>query len=140
MVARVAHSGLTLLCLGLAGPAIAAAPMPVRCTVIGTKFFAPTVPETELCTRFVRALGAAAHLPTSLNTAAAPDGLIVELRFGPRGMASAKASRLRAGRTISLPVYELAISDRQFAPSDIDMLASDVARGLTAGMARKGKG
>jgi hypothetical protein len=65
------------------------------------------------------------------------DGLSVELRFGPRGMASAKAIHLRAGRPIPLPVYELAISDRPFRASDIDALAGDVARGLSAALPGK---
>jgi hypothetical protein len=113
--------------------------MPVQCSAVGTKFFAPAITAPDACARFVRTLGAETRTSTSLRTVPLRDGLSVELRFGPRGMASAKAISLRAGRPIPLPVYELAISDRQFRASDIDALAGDVARGLDVALPGKGK-
>jgi hypothetical protein len=139
MVDQAVTAGLGLLCLGAAGQAVAAAPMPVQCSAVGTKFFASAMTEPDACARFARALGPATRTTISLTTVPLRDGLSVELRFGPRGMASAKAICLRAGRPIPLPVYELAISDRQFSASDIDALASDVARGLSAALPEKGK-
>ncbi len=104
--------------------------MPILCTATGTKFFAPAMTAADVCARFVRVLG-----PLSIR-----DRLIVELRFVPRGLASAKATRFSAGRPQHLPVYELAISDRQFAVTDIDSLARDLARAMTSNTPRKGKG
>jgi hypothetical protein len=139
MVARIGNPGLALLCLGAAGPVVAAPPTPVQCSAIGLKNLAPATSAPSICAHFVHVLGAATRTPMSLSTAPPRDGLTVELRFGPRGMASARVMRWRAGKATPLPVHELAISDRQFGMSDIDTLAGDIARGLTAGRA-KGKG
>ena len=110
-------------------------PLPIQCSATGVKFFAPAMTAAGVCARFVGALGAA--MPSAL-----PPGerLVVELRFLPHGVASAKVTQLRAGRLQSLPVYELAISDRQFAVTDVDSLARDVGRAIRAGTSRKGKG
>jgi hypothetical protein len=139
MIARICNSGLALFCLGHAGPATATTPVPVQCSASGTKSFVPAITAPAACAHFVRALGAATGTRTSLNIAPPRDGLIVELRFGSRGMASVQVVQFRAGRPQSLPVYELAISDRPFRGSDIDSLASDVARGLSADVPGKGK-
>ena len=115
--------------------------LPVHCSATGTKFFAPAMTSTDVCARFVRALSTGTSTGAVLSTAQPTgDGLVVELHFLPQGVASARAARWHAGRSLPLPVYEVAISDRQFAATDIDRLAGDVARGiaLKPASARKG--
>lgn len=130
--------------IGLLGASItmaarpAAQAMPVQCSATGAKLLAPAMTAAEACARFVRALSGATGKPATLAAAAPADGLVVELRFLPRGMASARATRLRAGRAQALPLYELAVSDRKFAPRDIDTLAASVAQGVTMAAATKG--
>lgn len=119
----------------------AAQAMPVQCTATGAKLFTPAMTAADACARFVQALSGAMRAPAALVAAGAPpaNGLVVELRFLPRGMASAKATRLRAGRGQALPFYELAVSDRPFAPRDIDRLATSVAQGMTTVAADTGR-
>ncbi len=132
MFGRVGNTGLALLSLGATGSVMAAMPipMPIQCSATGTKSFAPAMTAPEVCARFIRALGVAAKRPVSPGITAPRDGLVVELRFLPGGMASARATRLSAGESYPLPLYELAVSDRSFSLKDIDTLAADVERGL----------
>jgi hypothetical protein len=46
-------------------------------------------------------------------------------------MASAHAAHLRGGEWHALPLFELAVMDRRFNTSDIDLLAQDVLNGMT---------
>ena len=107
-------------------------PIHIQCSVSGTKLVVPAITADQACTRFIRAFGAASGKPvTSGKSATLNDGLIVEIHFKPRGMAAASATRMRAGRVQRLPLFQMAVSDRAFAPGDIDSLAADVARGMT---------
>ena len=91
-------------------------PVVAGCSASGGKYFATPITDAEICARFTRALGKVGQ------------GTSVELRFGPRGVASARA--VRVGRA-SLPLYEMAVSDRRYTMTDIDRLAADVVRGFT---------
>jgi len=144
MVSHVVKTGLGLLCLVGAGAITAATPQStpllVQCTATGTKFFAPAMSAPEVCARFGRALAAAHPTPVSSGRGEPGDRLVVQLLFQAHGVASVTAIYLHLGSITPLPVYELATSDRHFSASDIDRLASDVARGLKMGKAQKGPG
>lgn len=93
----------------------------------------PQMSDSDVCARFARAFAVASGWRVASGTPTRTgDGIVVSLRFGKRGLASANVIRHRAGRIQSLPVYELAVSDRQFAARDIDQLAADVAHAMTA--------
>ena len=144
MALGVGSSGWSLLSLVGAGTAMAAAPqprtMPVQCSATGTKFFVPAMTATDVCARFVQAYAIATRAPATLSVALpSSGGLVVELRFLPQGIASAKATQLCDGRPQPLPLFELAVSDRRFAADDINRLAADVARGITMRAAIAGK-
>ena len=119
-----------------------ARPLPVHCTATGAKALAPAMTAAEACARFVQALSGAMRAPVALAAAggSTSEGLVVELAFLPQGIASARVTRLRAGRAQTLPLYELAVSDRQLAARDIDTLATSVAQGMTIAAAHTGRG
>lgn len=90
----------------------------VTCSADSGKAFSPALTPQEICDRFKRALGRKAGI------------IRVELRFSSKGMASARTSQLRQGRWKTFPLFEMAVMDRRFNPSDIDRLAGDVVRGM----------
>ena len=106
-------------------PAPGTAPGPaavrVECSASGAKLFAPPMTSAAICERFAAALSRAM---------AADDSLTAELRFLPQGLASATVTHVRAGATGAPSRFELAVSDRAFAASDIDRLAADVTAAL----------
>jgi hypothetical protein len=87
------------------------------CTVSGAKFIQPGLDDAAICARFMAAVG-----PVSGVQA-------VALAFLPQGVASAQISHTRAGQA-QQQSFELAVSDRSLAPSDLDRLAADVVAGL----------
>jgi hypothetical protein len=114
---------LGMAAIGLTGVAMSNAPRSnradVTCNAGNSKAFSPALTPQQICDRFTRALGS-------------KSGTVrVELRFSPRGIASAKASQLRNGRWKTFPLFEMAVMDRRFNAADIDRLAADVARGVT---------
>lgn len=92
----------------------------VTCKADSGKAFLPALTPREICDRFKRTLG------DKVGT------LRVELRFSAKGMASARTSQLRNGQWKSYPLFEMAVMGRHFNTSDIDRLAGDVIRGVTA--------
>jgi hypothetical protein len=127
---------MAISAIGLAGTAGSAA-VPVACTASGSKFVAMS--EAQVCTRFVATLGREMRQTTLVSAKRPADGYAVELSFLPQGVASAKVSRLRGGRALELPLYQLAVSDRKMLSTDIDKLASDAAHGI-AQATRAGRG
>lgn len=106
-------------------------PLPIRCSATGAKSFAPPMSDTDACARFVRALGAASARPIAAPVPTTiVDGLTVELRFLPQGVASASVTRIRGSRPQPAMKFELAVSDRGLHAADIDKLAHDVAAGM----------
>lgn len=119
----------------VAAAAPAVAPLAIECTATGLKYFATGVSAEQICQRFVRSFGRARGATVAMRTVApGRSGLHVEIGFRPPGIASARVVEQRAGKSLSLPLYELAVSDRKFLSSDIDRLAVDVARGLTGAL------
>lgn len=98
-------------------------PVQIRCSATGAKLFAPPMTDADACSRFVRTV--TARMPVAVG-----DGLMVELRFLPQGVAMATVARVRAGRPQPPMRFELAVSDRGFHAADLDQLARDVATGL----------
>lgn len=92
----------------------------VTCTANSGKAFSPALTSQQICDRFKRALDSKAGT------------IRVELRFSPKGIASAKTSQLRKGQWKPYPLFEMAVMDRRFNVSDIDRLAGDVIRGVAA--------
>lgn len=100
-------------------------PVPIRCSASGAKFITPAMSDNAVCAHFIAAI------PGGRAAAVTPgDGLAVELRFLPRGMAMADVTRLEGGKVRHRQRFELAVSDRGFQPRDIDRLAGDVAAGM----------
>lgn len=93
----------------------------VECSASGAKLFAPPMTSAAICERFAAALS---------PVVAADDSLTAELHFLPQGLASATVTHVRAGATGAPSRFELAVSDRAFAASDIDRLAADVTAAL----------
>jgi hypothetical protein len=91
----------------------------IRCAADDGKAFSPALTPEQICAEFMRALGDQS------------DNVRVELRFSPRGLASARAARRRDGEWEDLPLFELAVMDRQFNVSDINQLAHDVLGGIS---------
>ncbi|MDB5679026.1 hypothetical protein [Sphingomonas bacterium] len=113
-------------------------PLHIRCSATGTKLIAPPMTDAEACARFIRAVGTASATPIAAQVSGTiGDGLSVELRFLPQGVAMASVTRVRAGRPQPPMRYELAVSDRGFRAVDIDRLARDVAAGMLAAPPRR---
>lgn len=109
-------------------------PLPIRCSASGAKLVAALSPEA-VCARFVAAFAAASGRPAVASSATPErfkDGLVVELRFLPQGVAMASTTAMRGGTTGPGQRFELAVSDRGFVAGDIDQLAADAARGIAA--------
>jgi len=124
--AIVAGLGLGLTLTAGAGGAMASkppvkSPAPLKCSTSGAKLFAPTLSPEAICARFAKAM----H-----NAGANTTGLSIELHFLPQGVASAVVSRHIAGKAQPPVTYNMAISDRRFAPGDIDRLAASVAAAI----------
>jgi hypothetical protein len=115
---------LAVVTIGLAGAVVSNASgtsrPTVTCSADSAKSFAPPLTVQEICDRFKRAIGRKAGT------------IRVQLRFSPKGLASANASQLRKGRWKAFPLFEIAVMDRHFNSSDIDRLAGDVMRGIAA--------
>jgi hypothetical protein len=113
--------GVTAIALtGVAMSNARSKPPEIACNADSSKAFSPALTPQQICDRFTRALGGK------------PGTVRVELRFSPKGVASAKASQLRNGQWTTLPLFEMAVMDRGFNTSDIDRLAGDVKRGMAA--------
>lgn len=138
MVLAFAGPVLALLSVLPTGAAMASpAPPPaisIACSAEGTKLVGALSPAAA-CQRFVAAFAAASGRPAVASSTPPDqlrDGLIVALRFLPQGLAMASATPVRAGSAGPQQRHELAVSDRAFAPADIDRLAADTAKGITA--------
>lgn len=103
-------------------------PLPIACSAEGAKLVAALSPAA-VCQRFVAAYAAASGRP-ELTAADVKDGLIIELRFLPQGVAMASTIAMRAGKAAPMRRFELAVSDRGFVAADIDRLAADTAKGI----------
>lgn len=113
-------------------------PLQIRCSATGAKLFAPPMTDADACSRFVRAVGTASATPIATRIPATiSNGLTVELRFLPQGVAMASVTRMRAGRPQPPMRFELAVSDRGFHAADLDRLARDVAVGMLAAQPRQ---
>ena len=113
-------------------------PLQIRCTASGAKLFAPPMTDADACSRFIRAVGTASATPVAARIPATiSDGLTVELRFLPQGVAMASVTRLRAGRPQAPVRFELAVSDRGFHAADLDRLTKDVATGMLTAPSRR---
>jgi hypothetical protein len=139
MPIRVSLLGLSLVMMsGAAAMATKPQPLQIRCSATGAKLFAPPMTDADACSRFIRAVGTASTTPVATRIPATiSDGLSVELRFLPQGVAMASVTRVRAGRPQPPMRFELAVSDRGFRVADIDKLAHDVATGMLAAPPRR---
>lgn len=104
-------------------------PLPIHCTATGAKLVAPMTAE-GICHRFIAAFARAQGAPASASTSKPANGLTVELRFLPQGVAMASVTPIKAGTPRPVQRFEMAVSDRAFTPADIDRLAVDAAAGL----------
>jgi hypothetical protein len=110
----------------------APSPLPIACSAEGAKLVAALSPAA-VCQRFVAAFAVASGRQAVASTAAPADlgdGLVVELRFLPQGVAMASTTAVRGGKPAPMRRFELAVSDRGFVAADIDRLAADTARGI----------
>lgn len=106
-------------------------PLPIHCTATGAKLVAPMTDE-GICHRFIAAFARAHGAPVAASTDKPANGLIVELRFLPQGVAMASVTPIKADKPQPMQRFETAVSDRAFTPADIDRLAGDAVIGLRA--------
>jgi hypothetical protein len=83
----------------------------------------PALTDAQLCARFMAAL----HTGLPAGTAVA-----VRLAFKPQGLAEAMVTRTSAGSAAVTTSHALGVSDRRFRAEDIDSLAREVLRALSA--------
>ena len=104
-------------------------PLPIYCTAAGAKLVPPMTAK-GICDRFIAAFARAHGTSASASTSKPANGLIVELRFLPQGVAMASVTPIKASTPAPMQRFEMAVSDRAFVPADIDRLAVDAATGL----------
>lgn len=130
---RTSLFGLCLIAGASFGAAMARTPpLTVHCTATGAKLVAP-MSESAICRRFVDAYARARGAAVVASEDAPVDGLVVALSFEPKGFASAAVTVMRGGKPSAPVSFNLAVSDRRFAPEDVDRLAADTATGLHLG-------
>lgn len=110
-------------------------PLPIQCTATGAKLVAPLAAE-GICDRFIAAFARAHGASASASSDRPANGLVVELRFLPQGLAMASITPIKANALEPMQRFETAVSDRAFTPDDIDRLAGDAARALRATLRR----
>lgn len=106
-------------------------PLQIHCTASGTKLLAPMT-EAAACTKFVAAYAKARGTKAFAADSRPTDGLDIELRFLPHGVAMAIVTQMRRSSPSSPVTFNLAVSDRPFNAEDIDQLAANTAAGLKA--------
>lgn len=104
-------------------------PQPIHCTASGAKLLAPMT-DAATCERFVAAYAKASGAKVIMSKSHPTDGLDVELRFSPHGVATVAVTQMRGGRPSMPASFNLAVSDRPFNAEDIDRLAAGAAAGL----------
>lgn len=77
-----------------------------------------------------RALGRSVRDAADPQTRASLDLLRVDLAFRPRGIATVRATLVRAGAATSYPEAAIARSDRPLGPDIVDALARDLATAI----------
>lgn len=93
------------------------------CRIVGAKLLGSTLGDAELCARFMAPIRKA--LPAGSEAR-------VELAIRPRGMMSADVTLVRGGVAAGPVNYGMAVSDRALRVEDLDLLAKDVAKAVSA--------
>ena len=122
--------GLTGALAALAVPGAAATPR-FSCTVTGEKMLSPAMTSNAVCARF-RAAAAAA-----ISRMAESDWMRVDVRFAKPGVASAKLTEARNGRTVAHPEISIAVSDRPLDATTVEMLAAELAKTMAINPKRR---
>lgn len=100
----------------------------LTCRVDGAKLLRPAATAQAACARLQALLGRGLGIPVRplANRGAGGDGLHVDLAFRASGIATARATRSRAGLVTSYPEVGIARSDRPLGLDVVDGLARDL--------------
>lgn len=123
--------GMTLMgAFGLSEPAIAAAALPILCTVSGEQLIKPRMASVEICKQFLTGAEKALGIPVTQMDAQALSRssrwIKIDVRFQKPGIASAIVTHRTGGKTKSHPEISIAVSDRPLDIKIIKLLVNEV--------------
>ena len=104
------------------------------CSVDGVKLLNPVMNDEGVCAVFKTKIDSALTRPTvtvnSVSEAAPADWIKIDVRFSKPGTASAMVVQRTSGKETAHPEIAVDVMDKAIEPSDVDTLASAVAKFL----------